>query len=264
MSAGTWVKLYVEVTEHPKCVGLSDAGWTMWVHGLAYAGRNLTDGAIPDGMIGRLCGTKNPRKAADELVAAGLWDRTPDGYRIHDYTELQRSADEVEAQRAASAKGGTKANHQRWHVNRGIVDPACQWCISGTDSDRTPEGIRKESETGHRVSVRGRGRERTTEARGNNSSSADCPIADDDPAVIQGREDYERAVARGAAITDPDAYLAKCVENRRVILAQPLLPADAPRLPRPHEDCPHGCDHGWLFPHGPDGGVLPCPGKVAS
>lgn len=31
-----------------------------------------------------------------------------------------------------------------------------------------------------------------------------------------------------------------------------------------HSDCPAGCTRGFLFPHGPDGGVLPCPGKVAS
>lgn len=258
---GTWVKLYVEVTEHPKCVGLSDAGWTMWVHGLAYAGRNLTDGAIPDGMITRLCGTKNPRKAADELVDAGLWDRTASGYEIHDYTEMQRTADEVEQQRAGSAKGAGKANHNRWHVERGKVDPKCQWCVSGTDTSPTGERVAGESVDDRRVSVRDR--DRSTNGCTNYSSSTDCPPDDDDPAVIQGREDYKRAVERGAAITDHDAYLEACIANRRTILAQPLLPADAPRLPRPHDNCPHGCDHGWLYPDGPDGGVTPCPGEAA-
>ena len=100
----TWVKLDDSVTEHPKCVGLSPAAWTLWLHGLTYCSRNLTDGQIPAAMLPRLSGVPNPAKAADELVAAGLWHDVDRGWEVHDYLEHQRSASDVDGDRAAARK----------------------------------------------------------------------------------------------------------------------------------------------------------------
>jgi len=102
----TWVKLDDGFPEHPKAVGLSDAALACWVRGLCYASRNLTDGGVPTPAL-RLVGT---RKAATELVAAGLWDETPDGWFVHDYGEHQRTRDEVETQR--------EQNRERARVSR--------------------------------------------------------------------------------------------------------------------------------------------------
>lgn len=109
----TWVKVDDLITEHEKCVDLSDAAWTLWLHGLLYCSRNLTDGRIPEGMLARLSAVKNPRKAAGELVEAGLWDHHDGAWWVHDYLDHQRSKAQVEAERAAATERQRKARSRR-------------------------------------------------------------------------------------------------------------------------------------------------------
>lgn len=98
----TWVKLDDTVTEHPKCVALSSHAWTLWLHGLTYCSRNLTDGEIPGVMLARLSSVPQPRKVASELIDAGLWHDSDGSYWIHDYCEHQRTRADIEAERAAA------------------------------------------------------------------------------------------------------------------------------------------------------------------
>lgn len=105
----TWLKVDDTVTEHPKCVGLSPAAWTLWLHGLTYCSRNLTDGHIPAVMLPRLSSIQTPKKAAQELTQAGLWHETSDGWEVHDYTEHQRSKADIETERAAARERRSRA-----------------------------------------------------------------------------------------------------------------------------------------------------------
>lgn len=98
----TWVKIDDTVTEHPKCVELSPSAWTLWLHGLAYCSRNLTDGHIPAAMLPRLSGLSSPKKAAGELCEAGLWHKNGEGWEIHDYADHQRTRADIEAERQAA------------------------------------------------------------------------------------------------------------------------------------------------------------------
>ncbi len=110
----TWLKLDDRFDEHPKFVGLSDKALALWLKGLAYCSRHLTDGHIPKAVLRRLDGTP---KAAKELVAAGLWEEWadyPDEYLVHNYLVHQRSRQTVEAQRSAGA-----ARAARHRVSRG-------------------------------------------------------------------------------------------------------------------------------------------------
>lgn len=100
----TWVKIDDAITEHPKFLSLSPAGWTMWLHGIAYCSRNLSDGRIPKPMLQRLSSLSQPKKAAAELVAAGLWHESDDAYQVHDYLDHQRSRAQVNGERAAAAE----------------------------------------------------------------------------------------------------------------------------------------------------------------
>lgn len=140
----TWIKLDNTCPDHPGLVGLSDAAFACWVRGLCYASRHLTDGFLPRAAL-RTLGTA---KAAADLVASGRWHETPEGWLIHDYEEHQRTRDEVEERRAVKGNAGTKGNHQRWHVDRGIHEPECRYCIaSGSQVDRRCDagGNRKRS-----------------------------------------------------------------------------------------------------------------------
>jgi len=114
----TWLKLDDQVTEHPKCVSLSCEAWTLWLHGLTYCSRNLTDGDIPDAILSRLSPCRRPRKAAAELVAAGLWERVENAHHVHDYEKHQRTKAEILDSRT-SASARQKASRTRRQASNG-------------------------------------------------------------------------------------------------------------------------------------------------
>ncbi len=273
-----WIKLSVNATENPKCVGLSDAAWTLWIHGLTYAGRNLSDGFIPDGIINRLCNTRHPRKAADELVKAGLWDTYDGGWVIHDYLEHQRSANDVEQQSESARKGAGKTNHTRWHVGK-KHDPECRWCVADSDGTAIADGSLGQSQIRDLL---------TSSSPLQGSATRPDDDRGQQAARLAGIADHERARSDGVEIKSHTSYRRQCIANRleecialastypawtvkqiadRVIEGvppQPILPADAPRPePKAHDGCPPPCDgvKGHLIL---EDGVVPhgCPGPL--
>ena len=127
-----WVKVDDHFDEHPKLARVGPLGWGVWLAGLAYCNRNLTDGFIPwakarslcsfdavddDGTLWRLGRTSGMSGDDIEsewviglLIEAGLWDEVDngrgrvDGYRIHDYDQYQPSKADVLAEREANAR----------------------------------------------------------------------------------------------------------------------------------------------------------------
>lgn len=98
---GTWIKLDDRMPENAKVVEAGhEAAW-LYVCGLAYASRNLTDGRIPKGIVARLSDLPDAATAAKRLCEVGLWKAESGAYVIHDYNDYQRSKDEIEAVRAA-------------------------------------------------------------------------------------------------------------------------------------------------------------------
>ncbi len=108
-----WVKLDDHMSEHPKVVQAGPLAHLLFVCGLEYAARNLTDGLIPyraiplltnweDVLIRTHDGVEDvdPYNVAVELERAGLWEATDGGdYIIHDYLEYQPSKAQVLAER---------------------------------------------------------------------------------------------------------------------------------------------------------------------
>lgn len=127
-----WVRLNDEILDNPKILAVGALGFQLYVAGLIYAGRNLTDGFIPAGKTGTLVDLSgvyvargndpgvpnvngrrtphvrvnppNPRAIAGALVHAGLWRRVRGGFRVHDYLAYNPSRAEVLAQRAGAAE----------------------------------------------------------------------------------------------------------------------------------------------------------------
>lgn len=125
-----WIRVDDHFNEHPKLARVGPCGWGIWVAGLAYCNRNLTDGFIPravarslgdfefalDGEVYRLAITAGMGGTdldctwiINLLVDARLWEEVPDGYRVHDYHDFQPSKDKVLAEREQKA-----ARQQRW------------------------------------------------------------------------------------------------------------------------------------------------------
>ncbi|MDE3097416.1 MAG: hypothetical protein KGK07_15635 [Chloroflexota bacterium] len=113
--------------EHPKMAKVGPIGWGVWLAGLAYCNRNLTDGFIPhsvaesiggrwrvwgmgdDGkervtQIARTTGLRGEDMDTDWvielLMEADLWEAVEGGYRVHKYADYQPTRSEVEAERA--------------------------------------------------------------------------------------------------------------------------------------------------------------------
>ena len=103
-----WIKVDDGFISHPKVLaaaerlGLYGLGRTLtgWLTGMSYAGRHLTDGAVPARIVRQIDDPK-PQAVADALVAAGIWEPTADGYIIHDYHDYNPRAEKVVAARKA-------------------------------------------------------------------------------------------------------------------------------------------------------------------
>lgn len=101
----TWVRLDDSFPTHPKISRLSDAQFRYYVIALCYASRHLTDGlVIPEAL------PRTHPSVPVALVAAGLFEKTPNGLIIHDFLDFQRSRAEVlaivEKRREAGRLGG--------------------------------------------------------------------------------------------------------------------------------------------------------------
>jgi len=101
----TYTKLPDEFTEDPRVVALSDRAFRLHVSSFVYANRNLTDGLLPSGVVGMLM-PRQSKTAVEELVAAGLWSKTPDGYVITDFHRHQLGREQVLALRSARSDAG--------------------------------------------------------------------------------------------------------------------------------------------------------------
>lgn len=111
-----WVKLDDHFPDHAKlaeCGVLHPlCGW-LYVCGLAFCNRQLTDGRIPKEHVGRLMGTSRltvqgdpiqPEAIAHRLVSVGLWEDAGDAYLVHDYLGYQPSRASVLKERADTAE----------------------------------------------------------------------------------------------------------------------------------------------------------------
>jgi hypothetical protein len=97
--------------DHPVVAGLTDGAYRLWTTSIAYCSQHLTDGLVPEPIITRW-GVRHADRAASELVSAGLWRSSADGYEVVNYLRYQRSRSEVEdlsAKRSESGKKGAKA-----------------------------------------------------------------------------------------------------------------------------------------------------------
>lgn len=163
----------------------------------------------------------------DELVIAGYVDHNP-------------SKADAEAYRAEKSAAGRRGNHQRHHVDKGVVNPDCELCQTTSpdpppdrNSDRTcdPKSDRKRiAESSHGMGWDGIGDNPhpQTTSTGSDSQQRDedrgKPPHRGDPADRVARADaacdliadqaHQTAVDRGT-VRDPDAHLAACIRGAR-------------------------------------------------
>ncbi len=112
---GGHIRLPLNLDEDEHWSALGDAGLALFVRALAYAARNLTDGAISRRAFQRLTVHLRPKVAAQvvqRLVDVGVWEVTSEGWQIAGWTDFAWSAEQVAAYRAtqtAKAAAGGRA-----------------------------------------------------------------------------------------------------------------------------------------------------------
>lgn len=106
-----WSKFDDQAGDHPKLLALSDAAFRLWWAAVLYAGKHLTDGFIPEGLLPRLApvSTSDWRSLVEELMAGEpipgrwpLWSREVGGFRIHDYHDYNPRSGDIRAEREAA------------------------------------------------------------------------------------------------------------------------------------------------------------------
>lgn len=95
-----WVRIDENAMDHPKIGALPDGAFRLWVQGLAYCQKHLTDGLVSDLAVRSLL-AYSPRRR-EILLAAGLWDLAHAGIRVHDYLQWNESRAHVNAKRDAA------------------------------------------------------------------------------------------------------------------------------------------------------------------
>jgi hypothetical protein len=123
-----WVRISDDVFDHGKFARLTPLGQTLWLAGLAWSNRNLSDGLVPRSTAHRLvsfsgCYVKSRsghraatvEDAITELVRAGLWAEVDalDAFAIHDYLDYQPSAEEVRHRRELNRRRQEKWRRRR-------------------------------------------------------------------------------------------------------------------------------------------------------
>lgn len=106
-----WVKLDDGFPFNRKAIIAGKDGRALYVTALCWTSGQLTDGHIDDAAVPMLAAVSEVADAqatAAHLVDAGLWERVPGGYEIHDYHDYNPSSGEVRAMREARAQAGRR------------------------------------------------------------------------------------------------------------------------------------------------------------
>jgi hypothetical protein len=125
-----WIRVDDHYDEHPKLAAAGPLAVAMWLAGLAYCNRNLTDGFIPWSIapglvsweylsegkphrlyVGSLDFVHEDNAVTGDyvvalLVESGLWDHVKGGYRVHDFGQYQPTKATILAERAAKVAAG--------------------------------------------------------------------------------------------------------------------------------------------------------------
>ena len=98
-----WFKVDDGLHAHPKSRAAGPAALGLWVITGSYSMAYKLDGFAPEWFVETW---PRGKKLAEQLVKSGLWEAaemngTP-GWRFHDWLDYQPSAEDIEADRAAS------------------------------------------------------------------------------------------------------------------------------------------------------------------
>jgi len=115
----TWIRIDDGILDNPKIAKVGVTGFALYVAGLVFCGRNLSNGFIPKERALLLL----PLDAEDlrdsrtisALISQNLWEICEGGYQVHDYLKYNRSRASVLRERASARQRSrrVRANFKR-------------------------------------------------------------------------------------------------------------------------------------------------------
>ncbi|HEX9413816.1 MAG TPA: hypothetical protein VF916_09970 [Ktedonobacterales bacterium] len=242
-----WVMLDDQFADHPKVMAAGPLASWLYICGLTYCARYLTDGFIPAAQVRKLADVENASALACRLVDADLWHETEGGYLVHDYLNYNPSAEKVRADRAAAKARMAQSRSQEVRPN-----------IKGTPREvrlpRTPTRTPTQTHTPERERARARAdtHARTHAREADAADAADTALSLSQKAVASEPEAEQILAQADVALAEVKAYdavHAACVtalkwapksvrerdewrEGVTLLLAEQETPATIPKLVR--------------------------------
>lgn len=139
-----WVKLMTNFYRHPKALAAGPDGRNLFIASVVWAGEYNTDGALPAYALSTWAldagvPGDNAGQVADKLVEVRLWDRTPEGWQVHDWADWQTSAAERDEKQRRE-----RERKAAWRAKRSVVSRGTD---AGHDADATRQSPLSEAET---------------------------------------------------------------------------------------------------------------------
>lgn len=156
-----WVRIDENAMEHPKIAGLPDGAFRLWVVGLSYCQKYLTDGFISEVSVKGLRGYSPKRKA--ELVSANLWRDSETGIVVHDFLDWNESREHVQMARRMARERLKKHREKRvsnavTHADRNAHAPVggCNGDTQALKEPRSEGGLGETAKHGGKLAYDGR------------------------------------------------------------------------------------------------------------
>lgn len=130
-----------KVTRIPRSKRLAAVGLDQLA--MNYSVRAHTDGVLDENELDEVLAQP---ELIDALVTVERWHRAghdcarcvqppESGIVIHDFLVYNPDSASMAARTAEKSEGGREGNHRRWHAQRGISVPGCEWCARDNRSD---------------------------------------------------------------------------------------------------------------------------------
>jgi hypothetical protein len=160
----TWTKLPDGFNDDPALLGLPRGIRLLHVEALVWSNAHGTDGALPRHVLARITDEPDPGIAAEQLVAAGLWTETDEGWAI-------AFGDQLPAKEVKERREATALRTRRWDHHRRDIHDLClpRWCakanaLAATSDDASGDALpsrptrsaREEGRTGTKRSTAAR------------------------------------------------------------------------------------------------------------
>ena len=152
----------------------AQAARDLYVQMICYCKIKMSDGFVPSAMLSKLAWPGSlpaARRQAELLCRVGSIVEVLGGWNLPGYLKRNKSREQITGEETAS-EAGSRGNHERWHVRRGVVDTSCNYCWGLDESgDDRPD---------HRPDVGGdvapdRGANRDIDVDVDNDSGPDRP-----------------------------------------------------------------------------------------